>query len=300
MSTIIVGGAVTGSLDAPAKPSSIFKHALLHTVQGRVGIASLTLIFLVILLGPLFAPYSYSELGVGAPLERASLAHLFGTDQLGRDILSRLLFGGGTVVLVPLVAVTLAFCIGGGVGTYGAYKGGKTDLLITRTFDLFLAVPPLLLALVIISALGTSPMVLVAVVTIVYIPRIGRVIRGATQGIITNDYVAAAEARGESTLAILLREVFPNVMGLASAEYALRLTYSILFVATLSFLGLGAQPPSSDWGLMVAESRGFISINPWATLAPSLAIAILSVGFNLVADALASVVGASENGRVVI
>lgn len=280
--------------------SSLVKRALLHTEQGRIGAGLLFIVFLVIVLGPMFAPYSHSELGAGPPLVGMSADYPLGTDQLGRDVLSRLLVGGATVVIVPVIAVCLAFAIGGGLGMYGAYIGGKVDVLIARIFDLFLAVPPLLLALVVISALGTSPLVLVLVVTFVYIPRIGRVIRGAAQGVIMNDYVAAAEARGESTFAILAREVLPNIVGPASAEFALRLTYSILFVATLSFLGLGAQPPSSDWGLMVAESRGFISLNPWATVAPSVMIAILSVGFNFVADALAAVVGGADNERVVI
>jgi peptide/nickel transport system permease protein len=154
----------------------------------------------------------------------------------------------------------------------------------------------LLLALVLIAGLGTSPPVLVLIVVIAYSPRIGRVMRGATQGVITNDYIAAAEARGEPAISILVREILPNIIGPASAEFALRLTYSILFIATLSFLGLGSQPPSSDWGLMVAEARGFIGINPWATVAPGVAIAILSIGFNFVADALATQMSGGSQG----
>jgi peptide/nickel transport system permease protein len=143
-----------------------------------------------------------------------------------------------------------------------------------------------LLVLVLIAGLGTSSIVLIVTVALVFIPRVGRVVRGATQAVVTSDYVAAAQARGERTGAILSREVLPNIAAPAIADFALRITYGVIFVATLNFLGLGAQPPDPDWGLMVADSRGYLAIQPWATLAPAAGIAALSVSFNLIADAL--------------
>jgi peptide/nickel transport system permease protein len=254
--------------------------------EGRIGLVLGVLMLAIIAFGRFVAPYPPDEIGVGLPTTGASADHLLGTDQLGRDVFSRFLSGGDTILLVPLAAVTLAFLAGGGLGMLGAYAGGRVDAVITRTFDLLLTLPPLLLVLVIIAGLGTSNAVLVITVALVFLPRIGRVVRGAAQGVITNDYVAAAQARGERTSAILVREVLPNIAAPAIADYALRITYGVIFVATLNFLGLGAQPPEPDWGLMVAESRGFLSVAPLATLAPAAGIAALSIAFNLVADAL--------------
>jgi peptide/nickel transport system permease protein len=268
-----------------APPRSALR-TVVGTWEGRIGLALGVLMLAVIAFGRFFTPYSPTELGVGLATQRPSAEHYFGTDHLGRDVFSRFLTGGDTIVLIPLAAVTLAYIVGGGVGMLGAYRRGRTDAFITRTFDLLLTLPPLLLVLVLIAGLGTSSIVLIVTVALVFIPRVGRVVRGATQAVVTSDYVAAAQARGERTGAILSREVLPNIAGPAIADFALRITYGVIFVATLNFLGLGAQPPDPDWGLMVADSRGYLAAQPWATLAPAAGIAALSVSFNLIADAL--------------
>jgi peptide/nickel transport system permease protein len=162
------------------------------------------------------------------------------------------------------------------------------DRVIGGVFDLALALPPLLLALVLIAGFGTSPLVMVITVALIFAPRTGRIVRGATQAVVTGDYVAAAQARGETVGFILVRELLPNIAATVIAEFALRMTWAVIFVAALSFLGLGAQPPSSDWGLMVAQARSFITVSPFGVLAPAIGIAILSVSLNLIADALAS------------
>ena len=276
-----------GSADeAPeAAPPGIL-HTVLSSLEGRIGVAVTALMFILVVLGPALAPYPPRKLGTGIPLDGPSTDHLLGTDQLGRDVLSRILNGGTTVILVPLAAVTAAIIIGGLLGLLAAYRGGSLDILITRTFDFLLALPALLIVLVLIWALGTSAEVIILVVAIVFIPRLGRVLRGAAQGVVTADFVAAAQARGETTRYIVGREILPNIAPIAIANYALFLTYGIVFVSTLSFLGLGAQPPSSDWGLMVATSSGFITANPWATLGPALAIAGVSLAIMLMADAV--------------
>jgi peptide/nickel transport system permease protein len=261
-------------------------RAVLASAEGRIGLGIGAIVLFVIVFGRFFTPYHPNAINIGPPTAHPSASHLLGTDQLGRDILSRLLVGGTTIILIPLVAVTLAFVIGGAFGMLGAYKGGRIDSLITRLFDLLLTLPPLLVVLVFIAGLGTSNVVLVFTLVLVYTPRMGRVVRGATQGVITNEYVAAAQARGERTSAILLREVLPNIVAPTVADYALRITYGVIFIATLNFLGLGVKPPKADWGVMVAEGRGFINIAPIATLAPAAAIALLSIALNLVADAL--------------
>ena len=273
------------ALEEEAPPPSIWR-TLLTSIEGRVGIGIGLVMLGLIAFGRFFTPYEPAEIGTGPAASGPMAGHILGTDHLGRDVLSRFLAGGDTILVVPLIAVTLAFLAGGGLGMLGGYLRGWPDALITRTFDLLLTLPPLLLVLVIIAGLGTSKVVLVLTVALVFLPRMGRVVRGATQAVVTNDYVAAAQARGERTSAIIAREVLPNIAAPAIADFALRITYAIIFVATLNSLGLGAQPPAPDWGLMVAESRTFIAVAPWATLAPALGIAALSISFNFIADAL--------------
>ena len=272
-------------VEEEAAPPSIWR-TLLTSLEGRIGIGLGLLMLALIAFGRFLAPYSPTEIGTGVAASGPTADHILGTDHLGRDVMSRFLAGGDTILIVPLIAVTLAFVAGGGLGMLGGYLRGWPDAVITRTFDLLLTLPPLLLVLVIIAGLGTSRLVLIVTVALVFLPRMGRVVRGATQAVVTNDYVAAAQARGERTSAILVREVLPNIAAPAIADFALRITYGIIFVATLNFLGLGAQPPGPDWGLMVADSRNFIGVQPWATLAPAAGIAALSIAFNMIADAL--------------
>ena len=272
-------------IEEESAPPSIWR-TLLTSIEGRIGIVLGLLMLGLIAFGRFFTPYKPTEIGTGTPASGPTADHWLGTDQLGRDVLSRFLAGGDTILIVPLIAVTLAFIAGGGLGMLGGYLRGWADAVITRAFDLLLTLPPLLLVLVIIAGLGTSRIVLVLTVALVFLPRMGRVVRGATQAVVTNDYVAAAQARGERTSAIVMREVLPNIAAPAIADFALRITYAVIFVSTLNFLGLGAQPPKPDWGLMVAESRSFISVAPWATLVPAIGIAALSISFNFIADAL--------------
>jgi peptide/nickel transport system permease protein len=180
----------------------------------------------------------------------------------------------------------LSFVIGGLLGMFGAYSRGRQDQVISKLFDLLLALPPLLLVLVLIAGFGTSNLVLVISVALVFAPRTGRILRGATQAVVTNDYVAAAQARGEGTFSILMREVLPNIAPVTITEFVLRLTWAIIFVVTLSFLGLGAQPPSSDWGLMVAQARSYITVAPIPVIAPAVGIALVSVSLSFIADAM--------------
>jgi peptide/nickel transport system permease protein len=286
MATSAVDIAIPEQLEEEGAPPPSAWRTIIGTAEGRIGLIVGLLMLAVIAFGRFFVPYSPTELGVGLATQGPSTDHYFGTDHLGRDVFSRWLTGGDTIVLIPLAAVSLAFVLGGGLGMLGAYLRGRSDVVITRTFDLLLTLPPLLLVLVLIAGLGTSSVVLVVTVALVFLPRMGRVVRGATQAVVTSDYVAAAQARGEGTVAILVREVFPNIAAPAIADFALRITYGVIFVATLNFLGLGAQPPEPDWGLMVADSRAYLAAQPWATLAPALGIAALSVAFNLIADAL--------------
>lgn len=272
---------------APGDPSERgLLPSVLGSIEGRAGIALGFLMILLIVVGPSVAPYSPSEIGAGKPLQTPSRHHLLGTDELGRDVASRFLNGGESVVVLPFVAITVALAIGGVVGIVSAYRGGTADAVVARLFDLLLVLPPLLVALVLIAGLGTSSRVIILTVAIVYTPRLGRLVRGAAVGVVRNDYVTAAQLRGERTTWIVRHTILPNIVGEVLAAYALYLTYCIIFVATLSFLGLGAQPPSSNWGLMVADGRSFIEVNPWQAVAATLGIAGVSVTFTLLADAV--------------
>jgi peptide/nickel transport system permease protein len=271
---------------------------IVRSAEGKIGVGMGCAMILIIVLGVLFGPET--DYGAGAPGQGSSAEHWFGTDALGRDVLSRFLEGGVTVLLIPLVAVTLALIIGGSLGLFGAYWGGWPDIVISKVFDVVLTLPPLLIVLVIIGGLGASTTVLVVTVALVYAPPLGRVVRGTAQSIIVNPYVLSAEARGESDISIVFREVVPNVSGPVLAEFGLRLTYAILFVATLSFLGLGVQPPAPDWGLMVSENRGLLTVAPWATLLPALGITLLAVAFNLSADALSRAMAGDDASRLAV
>ncbi|MGH2857032.1 MAG: ABC transporter permease [Solirubrobacteraceae bacterium] len=276
--------AVIAEPAAPARRRGALR-GVLHGFEGRAGVALGLAILALVILGPVFAPHSPDQIG-GLALKGPSSAHLLGTDELGRDVFSRFLSGGRTVLLAPLAATVLAFLIGGTIGMFGAFRGGLVDVGASRLFDLFIALPGLLIVLVVITRIGTSFTAIVLVVALNFAPRAGRIVRGAAQAVVGNDYVAAARLRGERVTWILARELLPNAAPVIIANFCLYLTYAVIFVSTLSFLGLGAQPPSSDWGLMVAESRAFIQVNPWATVAPALGIASMAVAFTLLGDAL--------------
>jgi len=276
---------------------SLWRIAL-RSAEGKIGVGMSLVMMLVIVLGVLLGPET--NYGAGVPGQGPSAEHWFGTDALGRDVLSRFLEGGVTVLLIPLVAVTLALVIGGSLGLFGAYWGGWPDVVISKAFDIILTLPPLLIVLVIIGGLGASTTVLVVTVALVYAPPLGRVVRGTAQSIIVNPYVLSAQARGESDVSIIFREIVPNVSGPVLAEFGLRLTYAILFIATLSFLGLGVQPPAPDWGLMISENRGLLTVAPWATLLPALGITLLAVAFNLSADALSRALAGDEASRLAV
>jgi len=300
VSSLIEAGAelteVVESIDE--KPISV-RAAVLGSAEGRIGAGLGAIVLAIIVFGRFLAPDDPTHFLSGTVAASPSSAHLLGTDAAGRDVLSRLLTGGDTVILIPLVAVVLASLLGGSLGLVSAYARGRVDTIITKLFDVMLTLPPLLIVLVVIAGFGTANFTLIVTVAIVYSAGFGRVVRSATQTVVVNAYVAAAQARGERGSAILLREILPNIVAPVLAEFGLRLTYGILFVSGLSFLGLGVQPPRPDWGLMVAENRGLISVAPLATVAPVLAITMLAVSLNLMTDALISHLTREESGRVI-
>ena len=263
-----------------------------RTGTGRIGLAATLLLLAVVIVGPPFAPHDPAAI-VGLPLQRPGGGFLLGTDGLGRDVLSRVLWGGRSILALSVLATTLAYVVGASIGLVAGYTRSLLDSLLMRAMDVLLAVPPLLLLLVLATGAGHSVVVLVLGVATVHVPSIARIVRAATQGVVGRGYVEAAVARGERTSSILAREILPNVLGVVLADAGIRLTGSILILASVNFLGLGLQPPRADWALMISENRGGITLQPWAVAAPALLIAFLTVAVNLVADAIARSLGTS-------
>ena len=259
---------------------------------GIAGLLLLGLILAVVVFGPLFAAHPPDE-PIGAPFAVPSSAAPLGTDFLGRDVLSRLLWGGRSVVALAGIATVLAYLCGLVVGLLAGYRRSLLDPILMRSADILLSFPALLFLLILITGLGTSEAALVIGVAVIQTPQISRIIRAATLAQSVRGFVEAAVARGERTTAILQRELLPNIVGPITADIGLRFTYSIILIASVNFLGLGLQPPAADWGLMISENRSGLSLNSYAVLAPAILIAALTIAVNMVGDAVARTQGVS-------
>jgi ABC-type dipeptide/oligopeptide/nickel transport system permease subunit len=257
-----------------------------------IGAAVLALVLVVALLGPALAPHSPSET-VSTPAASPSSAFPLGTDYLGRDVLSRVLSGGRTLLWVALVATALAYILGASTGLVAGYKGRWTDTLLMRATDVPLVIPGILIILVVIAGLGTGVVPLIVGVALVQAPGVARFTRSVILPARGRGYVEAAQLRGERTAYIILREIMPNISGPILTDLGTRFTFSVLLVAAANYLGLGVQPPNSDWAVMVSENRSTLALNAAALLAPAAMIALLTVGINLVADGFAR--GARRN-----
>ena len=251
------------------------------------------LFIFVALFGPWLSPYGPTQMTVADARQAPSLSHWFGTDMLGRDIFSRIIYGARSVLSLTGLGSLLAVIIGTVFGLASGYWGGALDELIMRIFDSLLAIPALLLALVLLGAVGQSHASVLAVITVVYVPIVARVVRSEVLSVKSLGYIEAARLRGESFLYILFREILPSVWPSLSVEAALRFSYGIFLVASLGYLGVGVQPPTPDWGLMVKEARNSVRLTPWALYFPAGAISLLVIGVNLTADGLKSVLQSS-------
>lgn len=248
---------------------------------------TLVFLFLVIaVFGPMIAPYKYTEQNLANKLQPPSEEHVFGTDQFGRDIYSRVLVGSRDVLSVAGSGTALAVFLGLLLGLISGYRGGMFDEIVMRAMDVILSIPPLLLAMVILFSLGPSRVNVIIVVGFLYIPMVARVVRSVVLDLKTRQFVEAARLRGESSFYILYREILPNVLPHLAVEASMRFSYSIFLVASLGFLGLGVQPPSPDWGLMVGEARTWFHQARWVLFFPAGAIALLVVAVGFMSDGL--------------
>lgn len=260
--------------------------AFLRKPSGAVGSVLTAVALLIALFGGLFAPHPI-DASLGAPGHTPGGDYLLGLDYLGRDVLSRTLHGGFSVVVLGSAATLLAYLVALPLGLIAGYNRGKLDSVLMRCLDIILAVPAIIILLLLVSGLGTHAWVLVVGVAVVHLPGVARVMRTAVQEVAVRSFVEAAVARGERLPAILRREILPNVREVLLADVGIRFGWSVLIIASMNFLGVGLQPPIADWGLMISENRGFLSVNPWATAAPAVLFAALVVGLNLLADSYA-------------
>ena len=262
-----------------------------------IGGAILLVYIVVALTAQFWAPYSYSQVATGIPLSGPSLKHLFGVDQLGRDVFSRVVLGTDKELFLALTSTLLAMVIGGGLGLLSGFVGGAFDEVLNRIFDLLISIPILIFALLVITAAGPelsgSLVLLVVVVALVYLPRIARMARAVAIDLVTRDFVTIARARGESAWSIVRREFAPNATGVLLVEFGVRAGWAPVLIGTLGFLGFGVRPPTPEWGLMISENRSAIFTAPIVVLAPMLALSLLVIGLNFFTDGLARVLGRS-------
>jgi peptide/nickel transport system permease protein len=251
------------------------------------------LVLLVALIGPLLAPHS-ADTPVGAPGSGPSSSAPLGTDFLGRDVLSRLLHGGLSLIAVTAIAVSLTYLLGTSIGLVAGYTRGVVDSMLMRFVDLLMAFPPLLLLLVLIVGAGSSKLTVVSGIVAVLAAPLSRLVYSATLEASASSYVEAARIRGERRSAILAREILPNILPYILASFGAYVSGAVIFTASLNFLGVGAQPPAADWGLMITENQPVIASNIWALLAPAAMIGLITVGINLIADAYSRSLGISE------
>jgi peptide/nickel transport system permease protein len=251
---------------------------------GTVSAAIVFAHLILALVAPLLPLQSITAQDAGSMLSGASRAHWLGTDSLGRDVFSRALYGGRPSIAIAVGAALIAALVGVVLGAWAAIAGGWVDEIVMRFVDVLLALPSLLVLLLVASFIGRDPTVLMATLAVMYCPPIARVVRGAVLGVLSRDFVTAARLRGTSRAGIILREVLPNVRGVVITEIAMQFTWILLAFSSLSFLGLGSNPPTPEWGWMIAEARTYLTINPLPLVVPMVMLASLVLAVNAAID----------------
>jgi peptide/nickel transport system permease protein len=251
-----------------------------------VGGMILLVLLALALIAPWIVPYRFDEMSILQRLKPPSLAHWFGTDEFGRDVLSRTLMGARLSLLMGLGATLISLVIGVPLGLIAGYRRGPLDETLMRLMDVLLSFPPIMLGLLILAVTQPALWKAVVAIGIVYVPPMVRITRSVTLDLVNEEFIQAAHVRGDTTRYVLFSEILPNAWPPIAVEASLRVTFAILLGAALSFVGMGAQPPSSDWGLMVSEARPFVDTAPWIALAPGLAMCITVIGINLTGDGL--------------
>ncbi len=262
-----------------------------------VGGTSVALLVLLAALAGTIAPYPFDQFHIRQRLSPPSLIWLAGTDEYGRDVFSRLLFGSQLSLMLGGIATLLSMAIGVPLGLFAGFRRGFADEAIMRTLDVMMAFPPIMLVLLILVVTPPNLLKTAMAIGVLAVPAMARVTRSVTLDLMSGEFIEAARARGERVWYILLRELLPNVWPVLIVEASLRMVFAVLTGAVLSFLGFGVQPPAADWGLMISSGRAFVDTAPWISLAPGLAMGISVIGISLLGDGLREVLDPRIRGR---
>ena len=286
--TATPGGSLPAAARTGRHPWLSVLWSAARTPRGAVGLAMALLVVLVAVIGPAVSPHSPNDL-VTLTFAKPSGQFPLGGDFLGRDVLSRVLNGGWLLLLMAVAATAIGIAAGAAAGMSAAYLRGAPDGFIMRTVDVILAFPQLVFALLLLSLLGPRLWLIVLAVGLSHAPAVARVIRSATLDIAERDYVKVVALQGMRPAKVMAKEILPNLISPLMVEAGLRLTYSIVIIAGLAFLGFGQPPPTANWGTMINENRIGLQLNPWAVIAPAVLIALLTIGINTFTDAVARV-----------
>ena len=293
-------GTIIPGAEVPLPPSGVRGTSLLRRSlrlwRTRIGVALVGLLVLLAIIGPYVAPYGPST-PVGAPNSNPSSKAVLGTDYLGQDVLSRVLYGGRSILILAVIATALGLIAGTAIGLAAAYSRNALDDVLMRGMDVILAFPQIMLALVAVAIVGPHAWVIVVAIALTTAPRIARVARGAAQPVVERDFIAASEAMGVPRWRIISGELLPNTLGPLMVEASLRLTYSIAVIAALAFLGLSPDPNGANWGTMINENQLVLPVQPWGTVAPIVAIALLTIGTGLIGDGIARTAAGIDRAR---
>ncbi|MDQ0471831.1 ABC transporter permease [Labrys wisconsinensis] len=290
--------STTPGLDAVVRRAQPTRRPLLASLPwtGRAALAVLVLYVIVAAAAPLIARNAPTDVFVGGPFDPPSAELWLGTDGLGRDVASRLLYGSRTVLSTACGAAAISTVLGGLVGLLLGLRGGLVDEIGMRLLEIAMSIPSIIVALLVLGFAGSDLVTVILTVGLLTVPNVARVVRAATQAFTAEDFVAAARARGEGLLSIGLNEILPNVAGTLLVEFSIRTGYAVLFIGGLGFLGFGAAPPAPDWGSMINEGRSSLDSAVWPVLAPAIGIAVLVTSVNLLTDALAQSIGPARRG----
>jgi peptide/nickel transport system permease protein len=283
------------AVPTPVRGTNLLRRSM-RLWRTRIGVALVGLIVLISIIGPYIAPYGPST-PVGVPNANPGGKAVLGTDYLGQDVLSRVLYGGRSILVMAVLATALGLIAGGAIGLVAAYSRNALDDTLMRAMDVLLALPQIMLALVAVAIIGPRTWIVVLAIALTTVPRIARVARGAAQPVVERDFIACSEAMGVPRWRIVGAELLPNTLGPLMVEASLRVTYNIAVVAALAFLGLAPDPNGANWGTMITENQIVLPVQPWGTVAPIIAIALLTIGTGLIGDGIARTAAGIDRAR---
>jgi peptide/nickel transport system permease protein len=290
----VAAAAVT--LETPPVGATSLLGRSLRLWRTRIGVILVGLLVLLAIVGPFVAPYGPST-PVGAPNALPGGKAVLGTDYLGQDVLSRLLYGGRSILIMAVIATAAGLIVGVLIGLVAAYARNALDDVLMRAMDVILAFPQIMLALVAVAVVGPAAWVIVVAIALTTVPRIARVARGAALPVVERDFIACAEAMGVPRWRILVADLLPNTLGPLMVEASLRMTYSVGVIAALAYLGLAPDPNGANWGTMINENQLALVVQPWGAVMPIIAIGLLTMGTGLIGDGIARTAAGIDRSR---